>query len=323
MRVSFAARASKPSRLTWTPGTITPPKYSPFGEMQSNVVAVPKSTTMTPALMRSYAATALTMRSAPTSRGFSYSTGIPVLSPGPTTNGSRANAWRIASAITSVSGGTTLAMIAASMASLGTLRSASNCWSITPYSSSVRVVTVETRNVCSSVRPRYSPNTTFVLPMSTARSMAELLALLLFSGHSQHRARQSGQARRKGLSVLGADGHMQNAVTGGDAIPTWASFAEPGVFAVQLRVTAERYEELTRPRVAPRERHPNRAHLESDGRGFTAQWRFVVPAVAVTRGIAELGHEPGYHAVHEHPVVEAGLHKRGDALGRARGQARV
>ena len=40
-------------------------------EMASHVVAVPKSTTIAPARKRSYAATALTMRSAPTSRGFS------------------------------------------------------------------------------------------------------------------------------------------------------------------------------------------------------------------------------------------------------------
>ncbi len=33
-----------------TPGTITPPRYSPLGEMQLNVVAVPKSTTMVPVL---------------------------------------------------------------------------------------------------------------------------------------------------------------------------------------------------------------------------------------------------------------------------------
>jgi hypothetical protein len=53
------------------PGTITPPRYSPFGEMQLKVVAVPKSTTIVPPWTRSKAATASAMRSGPTSRGLS------------------------------------------------------------------------------------------------------------------------------------------------------------------------------------------------------------------------------------------------------------
>ena len=49
------------------PGTITPPAYSPRAVTTSNVVAVPKSTTMQGPPRRACAATALTMRSAPTS----------------------------------------------------------------------------------------------------------------------------------------------------------------------------------------------------------------------------------------------------------------
>ena len=70
-RGSFAARAKRASALIWMPGAITPPRYSPLPDTQSNVVAVPKSTTISGPLKRSYAATALTIRSAPTSRGFS------------------------------------------------------------------------------------------------------------------------------------------------------------------------------------------------------------------------------------------------------------
>ena len=53
------------------PGAIAPPRYSPFGVTASKVVAVPKSTMTSPCPKRSYAATALTIRSAPTSRGLS------------------------------------------------------------------------------------------------------------------------------------------------------------------------------------------------------------------------------------------------------------
>ena len=53
------------------PGQITPPMYSPFADTQSNVVAVPKSTTMHGPPNFSKAATAFTMRSAPTSAGLS------------------------------------------------------------------------------------------------------------------------------------------------------------------------------------------------------------------------------------------------------------
>ena len=53
------------------PGTITPPAYSPSPVTTSNVVAVPKSTTMQGPPTASNAATALTIRSAPTSCGFS------------------------------------------------------------------------------------------------------------------------------------------------------------------------------------------------------------------------------------------------------------
>ena len=49
------------------PGQITPPTYSPLRVTTSNVVAVPKSTTITGPPNAANAATPLTIRSAPTS----------------------------------------------------------------------------------------------------------------------------------------------------------------------------------------------------------------------------------------------------------------
>src|SRR5947207_2912570 len=56
------------------PGAITPPKYSPRAVTQSNVVAVPKSTTIEGRRENAIAARAFTIRSAPTSLGFLYRT---------------------------------------------------------------------------------------------------------------------------------------------------------------------------------------------------------------------------------------------------------
>ena len=50
---SFAARVKRASAAICTPGAITPPRYSPFGLTTSKVVAVPKSTTMSPQRSRS------------------------------------------------------------------------------------------------------------------------------------------------------------------------------------------------------------------------------------------------------------------------------
>jgi hypothetical protein len=66
-----AGRSKSASIEVWMPGKITPPRYSQLRDTQSKVVAVPKSTAITGPPNISKAATALTMRSAPTSRGFS------------------------------------------------------------------------------------------------------------------------------------------------------------------------------------------------------------------------------------------------------------
>src|SRR5918998_6221254 len=65
------------------PGAIVPPRKSPAGDMASTVMAVPKSTTTTASPgYTAEAATALAIRSAPTSRGLSVSIATPVRTPG-------------------------------------------------------------------------------------------------------------------------------------------------------------------------------------------------------------------------------------------------
>ena len=63
---------------------MAPPRYSPASETASKVVAVPKSTTMHGPPKRRRAATALAIRSAPSSCGLSMAIGRPVRTPGPT-----------------------------------------------------------------------------------------------------------------------------------------------------------------------------------------------------------------------------------------------
>ncbi len=53
------------------PGAMAPPRYSPLADTASQVVAVPKSAMIVGPPYRSRAPTALAIRSAPTSFGFS------------------------------------------------------------------------------------------------------------------------------------------------------------------------------------------------------------------------------------------------------------
>ena len=52
-RGSFEAEWASASMEMLIPGQIAPPRYSPFCDTASNVVAVPKSTTMSPQRQRS------------------------------------------------------------------------------------------------------------------------------------------------------------------------------------------------------------------------------------------------------------------------------
>ncbi len=82
---SCAPRAPSASTEISIPGAIAPPRYSPRALTASNVVAVPKSTTIAGPPYRATAASAFTTRSVPTSLGLSVCTAIPVRTPGSTT----------------------------------------------------------------------------------------------------------------------------------------------------------------------------------------------------------------------------------------------
>src|SRR5699024_9235413 len=70
---SCAPRCDRASTEMSMPGAIAPPTYSPLGLTASNVVAVPKSTTTLGPPYRCPAASALMIRSLPTSLGLSRS----------------------------------------------------------------------------------------------------------------------------------------------------------------------------------------------------------------------------------------------------------
>ncbi len=89
------------------PGAMAQPNSSPLAEMASKVVAVPKSITTNGPPYTSKAATALTMRSAPTSRGLSVSTGRPVFTPGSTMTGRKPKYFSVISRNAAVTRGTT------------------------------------------------------------------------------------------------------------------------------------------------------------------------------------------------------------------------
>jgi hypothetical protein len=81
---SAAAREASASTEISMPGAKTPPRNSPFAEMTSTFVEVPKSTTTHAVACRWCAARVLITRSAPTSFGLSTSSGTPVRTPGST-----------------------------------------------------------------------------------------------------------------------------------------------------------------------------------------------------------------------------------------------
>src|SRR5574341_2083544 len=69
---SWAARLVSASADIPIPGAMTPPRYAPSAVTTQNVVAVPKSTMISGPPNASYAAAALTSRSAPISSGVGY-----------------------------------------------------------------------------------------------------------------------------------------------------------------------------------------------------------------------------------------------------------
>src|SRR6266581_2967717 len=110
---SFAVPRISASEAVRIPGMITPPRKRPSAVMQSNVVAVPKSTTMVSRWKSCAAARVLRMRSAPTWSGSSTSSSIGSAERPSTTTGRTVVARSTASHSPCVTGGTTEAMTAA------------------------------------------------------------------------------------------------------------------------------------------------------------------------------------------------------------------
>src|SRR5439155_466847 len=112
---SLAVPRMSASDAVRIPGMITPPRKWPSAVMQSNVVAVPKSTTMVSRRCSCAAASVLRMRSAPTCSGSSTSSVIGKRDRPSTTTGRTVVARSTASHSPCVTGGTTDATTAAPM----------------------------------------------------------------------------------------------------------------------------------------------------------------------------------------------------------------
>src|SRR5581483_969962 len=105
-RNSCAAERNKPSALTFRPGAIAEPTYSPAAFTPSKIVIGEKSITIAGEPCKVFAASALATRSEPTSRGLSVRILIPVFTPGPTTSGVQPKCARHNSVNVGIIGGT-------------------------------------------------------------------------------------------------------------------------------------------------------------------------------------------------------------------------
>src|SRR5215475_8322493 len=258
---SLAARANSASEAIPRPGAMTPPRYSPLAEMASKVIAVPKSTTTQGPPYLWKAATPLTMRSAPTSRGLSTSTAMPVLTPGSTNMARCPKYSRDISPSVQLIGGTTELTITP-CTSRG-----SRPWSVnrflvsTPYSSTVCMRAVVSRQCATSSSPRKTPRTVLVFPTSMVSSMAiRLLRLRHVPG--EHRDQPAvlslhlqqafaGDPRggtRKALPARG-HAHLLAARVGGDRGEALGH--EERSFAQKSIVIALKFAEQPRQQIQP------------------------------------------------------------------------
>ena len=166
------------------PGAITPASNVPSGPITSNVVAVPKSTTIVGPPYKVYAPTASTMRSGPTCLGFSVTMRIPVLIPADTTTGFTPKYLMIALPSECITSGTTDAMITALILELSIPCLSTSSCKVIPYSSDVLGCFVFIRNVPNNSSLSNTPSVILVFPTSITRSIFLLLFCLLPSGYS-------------------------------------------------------------------------------------------------------------------------------------------
>src|SRR5450830_627518 len=169
---SLAAREKRASVEMPIPGAMAPPIYSPLSLMAQNVVAVPKSTIISGPPYFSIAATALTIRSAPTSLGFSYFIERPVFIPGPTTSGFSLKYLLHTLSRVNVSGGTTVEITTALTRLISFPEKENSSLSSIQYSSAVRCRFVERRQFPTSSLPSKTPRTILVFPTSKTRITA-------------------------------------------------------------------------------------------------------------------------------------------------------
>ena len=167
---SFAVRLMSASDAVRTPGMMTPPMKRPSAVMQSNVVAVPKSTTIVSRWKSFEAASVLRMRSAPTVRGSSTSSVMGSRARPSTTTGCFPVAAATASPRACVTGGTTEARMAARTSLVERPLCDSDAVIAAAHSSGVRPAVVR-RQCDSRASPRKRPILVSVLLMFTASSM--------------------------------------------------------------------------------------------------------------------------------------------------------
>src|SRR5207249_336588 len=169
---SFAVLRISASDAVRSPGMITPPMNRPSAVMQSNVVAVPKSTTMVSRRNSCEAASVLRIRSAPTESGSSTSRVMGRAERPSTTTGATVVARSTASHSPCVTGGTTDATTAARTSWVDRPSCARYDVRVAAHSSGVREGVVVRRQWASRLSPRNSPTFVSVLLMLMARSMA-------------------------------------------------------------------------------------------------------------------------------------------------------
>ena len=115
------------------------------------------------------------MRSVPTSRGLSVSTGMPVRTPGSTTTLGRSAKWFASISRHSCSTAGTVAQT--EMPSTSSIRSPSRPRISTAHSSAVRWAAVATRQSRLTCPSAISPSTVWLLPMSAARRVTLVLEI--------------------------------------------------------------------------------------------------------------------------------------------------
>src|SRR6478672_6264357 len=184
---SWAPRRPRASREISMPGAIAPPTYSPRTLTTSNVVAVPKSTTIAGPPNSCEAASALMIRSVPTSRGLSMRTGTPVRTPGSTMT-SGTSPWYVRSMSRhSCSTDGTVAHTDTPRSALPTGESLSRPLSSTPHSSAVRRSSVASRQWSTTSPRSRSPMVVWLLPMSAHSSGVMTGSRPEVHGHVEHR----------------------------------------------------------------------------------------------------------------------------------------